>query len=102
MAAREKWRATWTLIAHNNRTVELPQELSEADCNSKDLRDIYCRFRETAKTVIFQLGEWFKDALAHQPQDVKDARTLILRRKLMQNISLGVWDIGCGKMLKKS
>jgi hypothetical protein len=91
MAAREKWRATWTLIAHNNRTVELPQELSEADCNSKDLREFYCRFPEAAKTVIFQLGERFKDA-----------RTLILRRKLMQNISHGVWDIGCGKMLKKS
>jgi hypothetical protein len=83
---------TRKLIVHNNRSVELPQELSEADCTSRDLREFYSRYPETAETVVFKSGERFKDALSHQPQDVKDARTLILRRKLMQNISHGAWE----------
>ena len=83
---------TRTLIAHNNRSVELPHELSEADCTSRDLREFYSRYPETAETVVFKPGERFKDALSRQPQDVKDARTLILRRKLMQNISHEAWD----------
>ena len=91
-SATEKWRMTRTLIAHNYHSVELPQELSEADCTSRDLREFYSRYPETAGTVVFKPGERFKDALSCQPQDVKDARTLILRRKLMQNISHGAWD----------
>jgi hypothetical protein len=90
-AVREKWRLTRTLIAHNNRSVELPQELSEADCTSSDLREFYSRYPETAETVVFKPGERFKDALSRQPQDVKDARTLILRQKMMQNIMHGAW-----------
>ena len=67
---------TRTLIAHNYHSVELPQELSEADCTSRDLREFYSRYPETAETVVFKPGERFKDALSRQPQDVKDARTL--------------------------
>lgn len=66
-AAREKWRATRTVRTYSGRVIELANKLSEWEVNRGSLPAFFAQYPEAVDTVTYRPGEWFKEAVAHQP-----------------------------------